>query len=58
MVDDEPLTAEKMKEFLDSNRYPLVTDFDQEAANRIFGEQKSAFLLLTDDKDLDEVRTF
>lgn len=58
MTSDEPLTVEGMKEFLNAHRYPYVVDFDQDSANRIFGEQKSALILLTDDKNVDEVATF
>lgn len=38
LTDDEPLTAEKMKEFLEAHRYPFVSEFDQDSANRIFGQ--------------------
>lgn len=47
-----------MKTFLNSHRYPYVTDFDQDAANRIFGKQMSSLILLTDNKDVEEVATF
>lgn len=58
LLDDEPLTAERMSEFLQAHRFPFVTEFDQDAANRIFGQQKTALILLTDDNDSDEVKTF
>lgn len=58
LLDDEPLTVEKMKSFFEEHRYPYVTDFDQEAANRIFGQQKTAFILMTDSTDSDAVKTF
>lgn len=58
MTVDEPLTADQMKEFLEGHRFPFVSDFDQESANRIFGQQKTALILLTDDKDSEEVKTF
>lgn len=38
LTDDEPLTAERMKDFFEEHRYPFVQDFDQDAANRIFGQ--------------------
>ncbi|MCP4264794.1 MAG: hypothetical protein GY777_04340 [Candidatus Brocadiaceae bacterium] len=38
LVDDTPLTSAAMKTFFESHRYPFVMDFDQEAANRIFGQ--------------------
>ena len=47
-----------MKAFLEEHRHPLVADFDQETANRIFGGQKTALILLSDDKDSQEVTTF
>ena len=47
-----------MTEFFNAHRYPFVTDFNQDAANRIFGEQKSALILMTDSVDSEEVKTF
>jgi thermostable 8-oxoguanine DNA glycosylase len=47
-----------MKSFIEAHRYPFVSEFDQESANRIFGSQKSALILMTDDKDSNEFQTF
>jgi hypothetical protein len=32
------ISADAIKQFIDAHRYPIVSEFDQEAANRIFGE--------------------
>ena len=58
LVDDSPLTAEQMKTFFEEHRYPYVMDFDQEAANRIFGSQKTAVILMTDSTDSEAITTF
>lgn len=58
LLDEAALSLEKMKSFLEAHRFPYVQEFDQDAANRIFGEQKNAFILLTDDKNDDSVKTF
>lgn len=47
-----------MKEFLESHRFPIVSDFDQEAANRIFGGQLDAMFLLTDATEGESLDTF
>ena len=38
LVDDNTLTVEKMKSFFEEHRYPYVAEFDQDSANRIFGQ--------------------
>lgn len=58
LTGDEPLTVDQMKEFLASHKHPYIVDFDQDSANRIFGEQKSALILMTDDSNATEVATF
>ena len=58
LLDDAPLTAEKMKSFFEEHRYPYVADFDQDSANRIFGQQKTAFILMTDSTDSEQLATF
>lgn len=52
------LTADQMKTLLEENRYPFVQTFDQDAANRIFGQQKTALILMTDSTDSEVVKTF
>ncbi len=50
LTDDEPLTSAKMKEFLESVRFPILAEFDQNAANRVFQQQKPAMILFSDDQ--------
>lgn len=58
LLDDQPLTTKAMKDFLEEHRHPFVVDFDQDAANRIFGKQQNALILLTDDEDSQDITTF
>ena len=58
LVNEGPLEGEKMKSFFEAHRYPIVSEFDQEAANRIFGGQKSCLILLRDGTDSEEEKTF
>lgn len=58
LTNDEPFTADQLKTFLENHRYPFVTDFDQDAANRIFGQQKTAFILMTDKTESEQITTF
>lgn len=51
MVTDEAMTTANMKKFFDGIRYPLVMEFDQKAAERIFGSQSSAMIMFTDDNN-------
>jgi len=52
------LSAENMKTFINSHRFPLVMEFEQEAAERIFGSESSAMFLFTDDFEMDAVASF
>lgn len=45
------MTSEILKEFIDVYRYPIVMDFDQEAAERVFSNRLSAMILFTDEKE-------
>lgn len=58
LSEDSMLSSESMKTFLESNRFPIVSEFDQEAANRIFGGQLDAMFLLTDSDDGEAVVDF
>ena len=58
LVDDAALSADKMKSFFESHRYPIVSEFDQEAANRIFGGQMKCLILLRDGTDTEEEKAF
>jgi protein disulfide-isomerase A1 len=55
---ENQITAEEMKTFLDSLRYPTVMDFDQEAAEKIFGGEETCVFLFTNDKTNDAVTLF
>ena len=46
---DISLTA--MKDFIELYRFPAASRFDQKVGERIFGEQRPALLLFTDDPD-------
>ena len=52
------VNPEAIKQFIDAHRYPIVCEFDQEAANRIFGEQKESVFFFDDDFNSDDARTF
>lgn len=46
---DTPIDLAGMKSFFEGVRYPMVMDFDQKAAEKIFGSQASAMFYFTDD---------
>lgn len=46
---DTPMTVENMKSFFEGVRFPTVMDFDQKAAEKIFGSQASAMFYFSDD---------
>ena len=58
MVGGDRFTGDSMMKFVGMHMFPLVMDFNEKAAERIFGTEKPAFILLTDDEDSEEVRTF
>lgn len=47
-----------LKNFIGQVRFPLVMDFDQKVAERIFGEKKPAIFMFSDDYNVDEVAQF
>ena len=49
LVSEEVPSTQTMKTFFDAVRFPLVMDFDQKAAERIFGSESPAMILFTDD---------
>lgn len=51
LVLDELNDFQGFKQFFDSVRYPIVMEFDQAAAERIFGSQRSAMIYFSDEKD-------
>jgi protein disulfide-isomerase A1 len=54
----EMLSAENMKNFLNAHRFPLVMEFEQEAAERIFGSEASAMFYFSDDLESEGVQAF
>jgi len=48
LVSDEKPSVEKLRDFITSVRFPLVSDFDEKAAERIFGSESSAMFFFTD----------
>ena len=49
---------EALKNFIEQVRFPLVMDFDQKVAERIFGQKKPAIFMFADDYNIDEVAQF
>lgn len=58
MVNDEGLETANMKKFFEGIRFPTVMDFDQKAAERIFGSQSPAMIYFTDDNADANLDTF
>lgn len=48
LMNSESPSLADMKTFVDSFRFPLIMDFDQEAAERIFGEEQSVAFFFSD----------
>ena len=46
---DNVMTLETLKNFFENVRFPVVMDFDQKSAEKIFGSQASAMFYFTDD---------
>ena len=55
---DEPMNFQEMKDYLEEHRFPFATEFDQDAANRIFGSQKNALIYLNDDHSHESLIAF
>ena len=55
---DSMWSSEEIKQFVESLRFPLVIEFDQEAAQRIFGEHKTSIFYFHDDFESQEVKDF
>lgn len=55
---DTEFTLAAMKEFLDSHRFASVMDFDEEAAQNIFGSQKTAIFYFTEKEDSPGLEAF
>ena len=54
---EEP-TLVQMKEFLDAHRFAAVLEFDEEAAQNIFGGQKTAIFYFSDKEDSEGLKAF
>lgn len=51
-------SLDEMKTFLDNNRFASVMDFDEEAAQTIFGNQKTAIFYFSDKEDSEGLKVF
>jgi protein disulfide-isomerase A1 len=49
--------ATELAAFVEDNRFPNVMDFDQEAAEKIFGKEESAIFLFDDSTESNELKT-
>ena len=49
---------EEFKNFINQVRFPIVMDFDQKVAEKIFGEKKPAIFMFSDDYNAKEVAMF
>jgi protein disulfide-isomerase A1 len=58
MVGSDGFEVENMLKFVGMHMFPIVMDFNEKAAERIFGSEKPAFLMLTDNEDSEEMTTF
>lgn len=58
LTDTDELSTDAMKEFLTSNRFPLVMPFEQEAAERIFGSETPAIFLFNEGTESAATKAF
>lgn len=58
LVSNEVPTNANLKEFFESVRFPLVMDFDQKAAERIFGSESPAIIFFSDDANDSNAEAF
>lgn len=54
----EIFSLEDMKTHIENSRVPVVLEFDEKLAPKILGENRSAFVLFTDDYNAPEVHDF
>lgn len=52
------LSAENIKTFIESHRFPAVMEFDQDAAERIFGSEASAMFFFDEDFESEGIAAF
>lgn len=55
---DAEITAPEMRKFFDDHRFAAVIDFDDEAAQTIFGGQKTAIFFFNDNTDSEAEKVF
>ena len=58
LVSDEVPTTQNMKSFFEGVRFPLVMDFDQKAAERIFGSESPAIFFFSDETEDSNMNSF
>mgnify|MGYP002041465976 CR=1 FL=1 len=58
LVSNEVPTTANLKTFFESVRFPLVMDFDQKAAERIFGSESPAIIFFSDDANDSNAEAF
>lgn len=58
LVSNEVPTTANLKTFFESVRFPLVMDFDQKAAERIFGSESPAIIFFSDNADDSHLEAF
>ena len=58
MANDEKPTQEQINDFVNAVKYPVLSDFDEAGAERIFGGESPAFFFFTDNDDIPELAEF
>ena len=58
LSNDSVLSKAEMSKFVGSVKFPLVMDFDEKVAQKIFGEKKPGMFLFTDDTTIEQVALF
>ena len=55
---DTAMSKKQMSDFVGNVKFPLVMDFDEKSAQKIFGEKKPGLFLFTDDLNIEQVALF
>ena len=58
MVSEDGFILENMMKFVGAHMFPIVMEFDEKAAERIFGSETAAMIILTDKEDGPDMDTF
>ena len=58
LADSEELSADALKDFLNTHRFPLVMPFEQEAAERIFGSETPAIFIFNEGTESAATKAF